>query len=204
MLTIGLDLDGVICDMVGSFLPEAKRLFGHDISQNDLSDFNIWEVTPITLEQSKQIFENDIFLSKLRQVRDASKHILTLANNAIIHIITARWEDRKPATTKWLHDNGIIYDKLSFVPSSQKAEFAKQNGINMFVEDKYSTALGLAEVCPLVCLMDYPWNQGQLPKNVYRFSGWSHLISHPLVNAVLLITKEMQKKSPLDMLDIFK
>ena len=186
MIKMGIDLDGVICDMIADFLIEAKKRHNLEINKEDLTDYDVWDATSISRDQAKGIYRDGIFLAKLGVVPGAEEYIYNLYTAGVfIHIITARYENRKISTEGWLSDNSIVYDMLSFVPANTKAKFAERNGIDVFIEDKYSTALDLGNVCRAVFLIDYPWNQGVLPRNVYRVSGWKSIINHGAFNGMI-------------------
>ena len=108
-------------------------------------------------------------------------------------------------TKKWLKQNGIKYDKITiernipelfeiylpkllhrFIPFfrlvykicfyKDRYLLSKKKEIKFFVEDNLENAIKLANICEIVFLIDYPYNQFEkLPKNILRVKSWKEI-----------------------------
>jgi uncharacterized HAD superfamily protein len=174
---IGVDLDGVLNDLAGQVIQIARSRFALDISRKDITCHDLTRCTDLTAAQVKEIFQaTDVFHSSAPA--DAAIDALSKLHTAgwTIHIVTDRfWHTRSEdwaGAKVWLEKYGFEWDHLDLARASEKAKYAQSYGLSVFVEDNYDTAIGLSRVCDRVYLLDQPYNQGDLPPNVYRVPDW--------------------------------
>ena len=139
-LNIGLDLDGVIIDHTQNAIKVARGL-GFKITKEDSHAEVLKRIMP---KDSYENFKKAIY-GKLsiyaRPMPYALPSIKRLANAGhTLSIISRRLEDKKYALS-WLKDKGIMEyiprKRIIFVgDDSQKSLFAKDMGIDVFLDDK--------------------------------------------------------------------
>jgi uncharacterized HAD superfamily protein len=98
-------------------------------------------------------------------------------DNKII-IITARWEKEnktiQPITLKWLKDNEIPYDKIIF-DSHEKLETAKENKIDLFIDDSFKNCKDVSEGGIKTFIMDAMLNRAYNDEKITRVYSWPHI-----------------------------
>lgn len=189
MERIGVDLDGILGDLIGVIIKEAHDCFGIKINEDQITNFKLENCTDLIEDQISEIFSKKEVYEKIKKIPYAHFSINRLREYGfVIHVIT----DRRPAlldiTKKWLDLNGFHWDYLHLIKADNKAEFAKQNDIFTFIEDKYETVIKLSEVCRKVYLIDRPYNQGWLPSNVLRVNTWLEILGDLLIKPNLINT----------------
>lgn len=97
--------------------------------------------------------------------------------NKII-LITARWEsdefDVAEATQKWINKNNIPCDKL-IINAENKLIAAKQENVNVFIDDSFKNCKMVSDNGIKTYLMDTRTNKGFIDKNIERVYSWPHL-----------------------------
>jgi uncharacterized HAD superfamily protein len=129
----------------------------------------------LTSEQVRRIFSSgEVFDAAVPQDHAKTALYRLWHNGWAIHIVTDRFwrkKDRELAR-KWLEKHGFKWDYLRLVRAREKADYCDGEGISIFVEDNYDTAVSLSPVCDRVFLLDRSYNKGDLPENVARVDGW--------------------------------
>jgi uncharacterized HAD superfamily protein len=174
---IGVDLDGVLGDLVGVMIKEAYNFFGVSINEGEITSFKLEDCTDLTEDQIREIFKRREIYERISIIPDSQFSINRFRENGfIIHVITDRRPELSDITRKWLDANGFHWDYLHLIKADDKAKLAKRNDISIFIEDKYETVLDLSGVCRRVYLINRPYNQGKLPRNVFRVNTWSEIV----------------------------
>lgn len=147
-MNIGIDIDDTISNTFETFLPYMKKFVEEDLNRklnlnlsSKIDYYNIIEKYGISEEEAR-IFWVNYYVQILESVepkKSAVKVINLLKENGHkIVLITARLDDGivdvKAITEKWLEVNRINYDKL-IINSHNKLETAKQENINLFIDD---------------------------------------------------------------------
>lgn len=80
-----------------------------------------------------------------------------------LHIVTARFLWQHPQieslTREWLQGCNVWYTHLALVEAAAKADYAVQEGLSLFVEDRGDTAQQLASRGIPVLLAAFPYNE---------------------------------------------
>jgi len=184
MVKIGIDLDGVLSNNVGQIIIEAKRLFNIDITPKQITEFALENCTPLTTDQVIQMFNDSTVFKDMIPIEGAIEatrkllHAKTDYFNYIYHVdvVTDRPLQFYELTNEWLLKNGFHWNGTYLVKAKDKPLFVKDKGIEIFIEDRYETAIKLAEVCKTVYLFDRTYNQGELPENVIRINNWNEIL----------------------------
>lgn len=95
-----------------------------------------------------------------------------------IVLITARWEseyfDVRKATEEWLKANNVPYDKL-IINAENKLIAAKQENINVFIDDSFKNCQMVAESGIKTYIMDTRVNKGLKDEKIERVYSWPHV-----------------------------
>ncbi len=95
-----------------------------------------------------------------------------------IILITARWEsdkfDVRKATEEWVKKNDIPYDKL-IINAENKLIAAKQENVDLFIDDSFSNCQSVSQNGIRTFLMDTRANAGLKDENIERVFSWPHV-----------------------------
>lgn len=191
ILKIGIDIDGTItkATIVADIIATEYEGFKYtDVTQYDLD-----KVLGISKEELIKIFNKhtDKLLTNPELNLNSVEVINQWAEDHEIIIITARHGKEYDSTLDWLQRTGISFDKLYVVHNRDKHEVLIEEGIGLFIEDKYETVIKVEEHMPetINVLINTPYNQGKLMAQSKRVTDWEEI--EELVNKVL--TNELSK-----------
>lgn len=146
LLTICLDMDGVIADIVGSLNGEFARrgLVDYDYSnmvilkEDDPIDANPYAV---------EIYTQGVFWKNMKPFYDAWYSMNKwFGQGHELHIVTSRSSDAaKEWTEPWLDMWEVRYNKVHFVHQCHKHEVAHELGAAIMVDDNPHEILSLKE-----------------------------------------------------------
>lgn len=95
-----------------------------------------------------------------------------------IILITARWKtndiDVEEETKKWIKKNNIPCDKL-VINAENKLVAAKQENIDVFIDDSFKNCQMVSEIGIKTYLMDSRTNRGLVDSKIERVYSWPHL-----------------------------
>lgn len=93
-------------------------------------------------------------------------------------LITARWEtdkfDVKTATQDWVKKNNVPCDKL-IINAENKLIAAKQENVDLFIDDSFSNCKMVSESGIKTFLMDTRSNAGFKDEKIERVFSWPHI-----------------------------
>ena len=178
-MRIGLDLDGVVVDIIAPILPHLTDIVGRPVTTEDLTCFDLRECLNLNEAQMKRlrrlILWGELY-SQAPPIDGAIEGIQRLANHEI-WFVTARPENTRQHTVEWLERYELPSSPLVLTEHGKK--IVGDMGFDLFVDDDVGTALGLAELGVSVLLFDHPWNQHPaLPPNCHRVRGWPEVVSY--------------------------
>lgn len=176
--TIGIDLDGVIADIVTQLVRFSRTKYGLHLIASEFCSENIETCTPINAEQLTGLFSEPKFFQTMRALRGARRALMRLTSAGFaVHIVTDRfwYPEIQDDTRKWLASRLITVSSLVFARKTEKPSVAQNLGIDWFIEDQRSNANLLSEVCR-VLLIDHPYNQGLLAADVLRVKTFQEAV----------------------------
>lgn len=186
-LKIGIDIDNVISDSYPVYIRRFNETFGTTIRYEEVIDFSFLEryggietaQTELFIDTLLRDEEFQLSLPPFVEAISIIKNWHKVGHS--IHYITARPSFTKEATEKWLKKHGLMVPGVTLdccdygkdKPDTEfKKEVVERLGIDILIEDNKE----IAEVMSIpVLLLDRPWNQGELPKNVRRVKGWQEI-----------------------------
>jgi|TARA_B100001971_G_C18168667_1_gene525769 uncharacterized HAD superfamily protein len=187
-MKIGIDCDGCLADFNTLFLEFCNKAKEVNYTIDDIYSHDLWVSFRIEKKEMLGYF-NDFFqtnyfkdLPVVFGSRDVVRE-LSLENE--LTVITARPESVSSLTNKWIEAH--FYDRFSNVvlngeyddnsQGKRKWEICIDKGIEFMVEDCRENAVACADNGVPTLLIDYPWNQGEIPENVYRVDDWEGVLS---------------------------
>jgi len=185
-MKIGVDLDDVLSQSTPALIKFHNNTYGTSLKIKDLKTY-IWETWSETLKEALQKIEDfhkTPYFKNIKPIKGAKEVLEKLKKNNEIYIITARGDDIKKATEKWVENHfPNTFSKIYFTDEflQENAEVTKGTvcnsiGIDVFIEDNLEYALECAGPNRKVYLLDYPWNQtDELPEGVKRVYSWKEI-----------------------------
>lgn len=186
-LKIGIDIDNVIADSYPRYINAFNEKFGTAVKYEEVYDFYYLENyvgvdKAATSHFIETVLHSEKFQLAIPPYEEPKTIIQKWAESGhLIHYITARPIAIKDITLHWLKNHGFWVKgaKLHLLDVDQepshanfKKEIVDKWKVDIFVED----TKGIAETLNIpVLLLDRPWNQGKLPKNVKRVKDWKEI-----------------------------
>lgn len=185
MTRIGFDVDGVLADFHSAFIPLVKKHTGIDVKvgPEGPTTWNYHLDAGVTPAQGRELWNiikaSPDFFMRLKPLSGAIETLRLLdALQGYYHaqtaFITARSGDTAHEQTKrWLRSHGMSDPQVLIVKSADdKAAVAAGLKLDVFVEDKLENAVAAHEKgVPNVFLLDYPYNQGVIAREIMRVSS---------------------------------
>lgn len=173
-IRFGIDIDGTVTCPT-SLIPHINKRFGKNLTLDDVTQYDLTVSFGIDRTEFFEWFraaESDIYATSPIQVH--AKNVLDKWNQLHeLFYITARSEDLRDVTEQWFSREQVAYDKIILTGSHNKLTAAKENKIELFMEDKHDNAVELSEELNIpVLLFNTPYNQDPVPKNVHRINSW--------------------------------
>jgi uncharacterized HAD superfamily protein len=172
-IKVGIDLDGVIGKCAEYVIDEIYMETGRIVLLSDLVDHKMSNSIPEHMHVVDKIMTSpdlilnmEMYSENIAALNYVREKIECDSIRVNYHIITAR-RDIMPNIEKntrvWMDRSGMKYDKLSLVePRSNKTDIAKENEIDIFVEDRLENAIALDAIGIKCILIDRPWNQDNI------------------------------------------
>jgi len=176
----GIDIDGVLTDEG----PDHNSIW-----QQKMNEFFDREITlkEYTYDLRKAFAINDQELNKFIQEKieeiysnvkavDKARKILTELYNEghYLILITARSEEHRDLTEKWLKENNIPYHELHH--EEKKAPLAVEKNIALFIDDKKENALEIAaENIPVILISKYHNHNFKGNEQITKVNNWDEI-----------------------------
>lgn len=193
-LKIGIDIDNVIADSYPQYIDAFNKKFGTAVKYKEIFHFYYLEKN-VGIEEAEvsefieSVVHSEEFQLSILPVENALNVIKKWIKKGFsIHYITSRPIDTQVQTEKWLEKHGFFirgatldlynerehnFTHISRI-NSYKRKVADEKKLDIFIED--STDIAKSMDIPVI-LIDRPWNQGKLPKNVIRMKDWEEIES---------------------------
>lgn len=187
-MKIGIDIDDTITDSYEVMFNYAQEFTIHtlgrsgDIIDNNGIDNHCYArvLHNWTLEEETK-FWNQYYKDIIKEVKPktlAAEYIRKLKEEGhTIILITARFKveefDVGELTKKWLEQHQICYDKL-IIDAEDKLTIAKQEQLDVFIDDSYSNCNRILKSDAKVYLMDSRLNKQFQNEKIKRIYSWPH------------------------------
>ncbi|MBO8129188.1 MAG: hypothetical protein H0Z39_08330 [Peptococcaceae bacterium] len=175
--SIAIDIDGVIADSLPALLEELNAYFGHNLTADDVTTYDICRVYGINKNQLAQFLADKerLLIGKPAPVSGAKEYAAKLRKLAKVILITARSEKYRQDTESWLKKHGIVYDELIMLGHRGKIQTCREQDAAAIVEDNPDTAREAAEAGIPVVLVDAPYNRNVEHPLIRRAATWPEI-----------------------------
>lgn len=188
-MRVGVDIDGVLADSLPLWVGELNRFFNKNKRVEEIRLFDICATYEITSNELYKFLDlkGKYLMSEPLPVTGAPYYLSRIKQNHDIYIVTAREKRYEHETREWLKRHRLPYNEILLLGSHDKKEACLQRELNVLVEDTLEIGVEVSSVGVPVLLMDAPYNQGKLPRMVYRKHSWDEIYrtlvaeSHQLV-----------------------
>lgn len=172
-MKIGIDIDGTITDLHRFYIDYGSK-YSYEKNLNGIINEQASEIEYILNNQSiRSNFwnKNRHFYKQKQYTREFAPEIIRKLKKQghEIYIITARRENERKWTTKWLKINRISFDKL--IMTDAKLEYCIANNIDLMIEDRIENIQKISEKLPVICI-DNVYNKECKGANITRCYGW--------------------------------
>ncbi|MFN7251232.1 MAG: hypothetical protein ACK4M9_10640 [Anaerobacillus sp.] len=173
-IRFGLDIDGTVTSPE-TFIPYLNQHFKKNIT---LADITQYELTPL-LDITKEEFGE--WMNEYEPIIYANAMLATSFTDVLKNwqdqhhftYISARGKHLLEITQQWFQKHNIPYHHIELLGQHDKLNAVKKHNIDIFFEDKHDNAVDIAEQCNIpVILIDTPYNQDPIPKQVVRVKNW--------------------------------
>jgi 5'(3')-deoxyribonucleotidase len=204
------DLDDCLLATTDQMLKYGRTVF--DIGQGfelwrDSNEYEIEANLPEFNETKLQaMFQDPAFWQAIEPCPGALEFNHWLHSFYEVHIVTdRRWYPQlKRETESYLNALGFRYDSLVICKGREKGRWARSNGIDFAIEDKWTNALLLEPVCH-TALIHQPWNRKEVIEPGQCLYRIQHEERRPIDYETLLrlviradIAREQQRQHYLD------
>lgn len=188
-MVIGLDIDDTITDTYGVMFGYAQKYTIEDLNKNieidysqSISSHNYIQIMHNWNEKEEEAFFRKYYKQIVKETTPFPFAVETInklnqEGNKII-LITARWDfddtNVRKLTEEWLEKEDIHYDKL-VVNASKKLKAAKENNLDIFIDDSFENCKEIAESGIKTFIMDTRCNKNLENSKIKRIFSWPHL-----------------------------
>ena len=179
-MKIALDVDGVLADVIQSWL-NYNNSIRQEISKQEISEWDFWKKFKINrydfYTELSSCWEN--WMSVPPTETNLSLTTKNLSKIGQVDIVTARERSTDSFVKNWLNHYDISYDNyVSVIDGPMKANL----DYDVFIDDSPLNALKIIEQKKKIILYSQPWNQHILEDQIHRVSNLSEAIEE--INSV--------------------
>ena len=173
-MKIALDVDGVIADVIQSWL-NYNNSIRQKITKREISDWDFWKKFKINrydfyAELSSCWKDWSSIPSTEENLSITTKSLSELGQ---VDIVTARERSTDSFVKNWLVYHDISFDNyVSVIDGPMKSDL----DYDIFIDDSPLNALKIIQQKKKVILYSQPWNQYILEDQIYRVSSLSEAI----------------------------
>lgn len=173
-MKIALDVDGVIADVIDSWLNYSNKI-RTPLSKEDITNWDFWKKFNINrFDFYKELticWENWNTLPPMEP--NLSQITQNLSEFGQVDIVTARESSTDNFVKNWLNLHGVVYENyVSVIDGRMKADL----DYDLFIDDSPLNAEKFHTNKKKVILYSQPWNQNFSENNINRVSNLSEAI----------------------------
>jgi 5'(3')-deoxyribonucleotidase len=179
-MRIGVDIDSVVCEMVGPLLKRINKKYNTNFKRNDIKEWNwVFEANGLRIDGETEIHEamdTLDFILNLPVITGAKEGIDRLSKKLLDEIIfiTSRRTCLKEPTITWIRKNFGDY-KVHFTDDIEDSK----NGyaVDVLIDDAAHHIESFAQKHRPAIVYDCPWNRN-IRSNQYikRAKDWADVI----------------------------
>jgi uncharacterized HAD superfamily protein len=164
-MKIGIDLDGVVVDLVSPLLEHHNDKHGTNFVYQDIVEHDFWNPLGLSREEGERRlieFMQETDFDVIKPQLGAIEAVKKLSEDHELFVVTSRPELYTKKTFEWInHHLPNIFKKIVFTyqyPAIKgivrKEEICRDESIDIMIEDFDRNLLGCARVCKKVLLFD--------------------------------------------------
>ena len=157
--TIALDLDSVLADVMQVWLEEYNIMFQSNFTKDDISDWHIYNVLPISKEEISDLFIR-VWKNRWQDIPPTSNDVAEVTDQLIsqgfrVSIITKRERVTIPFVSYWLDLYKVSFSEIVFI-----FDDVSKNHFPFFllVDDSPINAKEILSPKKII-IFDQPWNR---------------------------------------------
>mgnify|MGYP006433394173 CR=1 FL=1 len=176
----GIDIDGVLTeegpDHNSIWQQKMNEFFDREITLKKYT-YDLRKAFALNDQELNEFIQDKIeeIYSSVKAV-DKAREILTELYNQghRLILITARSEEHRDLTEKWLKENNIPYHELHH--EDQKAPLAAEKNISLFIDDRKENALEIAEKnIPVILVNKYHNSDFEGNDQITKVNNWDDI-----------------------------
>ena len=161
-LTIGLDIDGVVLDFIGSFCKLLSTRHGIGLKYEQVFCHDLSQVLGVPKDTVNRWIEETIEANDFELIGGAKEGLEVICGSHRVVFTTSRPRKYGELTREILTRRGIVVKEIEFVGFLEKHLLPPALAFHIFVDDSVEEALLLRKSVPKVLLFTHPWNINSL------------------------------------------
>lgn len=186
-MKIGFDIDDTLADFDGPLINWYNRNFGTNFTHEGHYTYNLLEIWGLDRRETKRrldlFYQSKDFVGILPMRHAVETVNYFFGNGNELHIISGRFPEGHDETKRWIQRNfpskfkGIHFvDSYNSEIKVTKAHICDQLGIDIMIDDALDYVADCAINGRKVYLLDKPWNQVEIPKDIIRVSNLKEIM----------------------------
>lgn len=187
---IGIDLDDTLTDSLTKLIAYYNATFGTHLKPEDFTTLKFHKVWGGTGEEAVKIvnaFQHSHYFLEISPVLDSVESTRVLSKESELFVITARHEERKEETERWLDKffrgifSGVYYSANHYTRAEslggKKADLCRDLGISVLIDDSIDYVMQtISAGIDAILFGDYGWNRdSHLPPEL-RCKNWKEVL----------------------------
>jgi uncharacterized HAD superfamily protein len=186
-MKIAIDVDEILANFMDAIIDFHNETFGTSLVKAQFRSFDLNEGWGGTMDEAiakVHQFHTTHHFANIQPVPGAVDAIQYLKQKHQLHVVTARQTVVTKETHEWLdrYFPGAFASVhltnshgLSGIKRLKK-DVCQEIHADVFVDDSLENVAQCSELGIPIFMLDYPWNQGSLPKNVHRVFSWTEIV----------------------------
>ena len=189
-LCIGLDIDDVLLDFIGSFVNFHNFHYGTRLTKNSFCTFNFEDVGGGSIKEARakvDFYLSSPFFKKIPPLPFSREAVSFLEKKYNLINITSRLDNSIDDTFEQISlYYGSAFKEIYFTNEwaqngrKFKQDVCLEKGVDLFIDDSLNNVLVCApNVSKCFLFGNYAWNKfndEKLPKNVFRVADWKEVL----------------------------
>ena len=172
-LKIAVDIDGVVSDFVGTFVPLVKERYGVELTHNDIYVHDLFLVLGITEQEALELIIETL-QRPICLIPGAAEALKKINEHNEVSFITARPPSTHEITTRWLYKHKIRYHSLIWLKEGNK--HLSEREFDIVIDDHLRELIGFHNKAKYLVVFDHPWNQTRNVKSlITRVYTWNDI-----------------------------
>lgn len=171
-ITIGVDLDDVLSDLVTDWLSEYKNIYKENIMLDDIIG---WPISNYVAKGNLiyDILDNNVDFENLPVNDKAIEGLKFLNDNFNLYIVTATCPQHYLSKWKWISKYFPFININKIIITSEKWILP----LDFIIDDNPNTVEACEKVLITPLVFDKPWNR-HINKSIERVNNWNDIIDY--------------------------